>query len=135
MRFILTLAGAVALAAAASAVADHGERHDPKKPAEGTIRGEIVDLRAFLAEGKRGPKQADEAEAAIRGSAAAAVVADDGGVYVILIAGNEGREPLKYVAHNVEITGTVYEQGGTRGIFARSVKDLGDAPEPKEEKK
>lgn len=101
------------------------------EPKDSTLKGELVDLTAYLSKGKRGPENSDAAEAAIRGGAPAAVVGEDGTVTVILVRGNEGREPLKYVGHNVEITGNVYDKGGVRGVFTKSVKDLGAAEAPK----
>lgn len=101
------------------------------EPKESTLKGELLDLTAYLSKGKRGPENSDASEAAIRGGAPAAIVGEDGAVTVILFTGNEGREALKYVGHNVEITGVVYEKGGVRGVFTKSVKDLGSAEAPK----
>ncbi|MBI2922253.1 MAG: hypothetical protein HYY18_14465 [Planctomycetes bacterium] len=107
---------------AALAIADHKDGQ-PAEPQ--VLKGEVVALTLYLTEEMHGAEGATEALAALRGGSPAGLLAADGTVTLILVTSQEGGEALKYVAHNVEITGTIHEHGGMRAIVPKSVVDLG----------
>lgn len=107
---------------AALALADH---KDGKPTEPQVLKGEVVALAIYMTAEKHGAESATEALGALRSGSPAALLAADGTLTLILVTTPEEGEALKYVAHNVEVTGTVHEHGGMRAIVPKSVVDLG----------
>lgn len=97
-----------------------------------TVKGEVVDLACYLSEGEHGGKHVKCATSCISGGTPAGLLTEDGTLYVFIVHGKEGGEPMKFAGHMIEATGDVFEKGGMKGILTKSVKDNGVAPDAKD---
>ncbi|MBI4598410.1 MAG: hypothetical protein HY737_08435 [Candidatus Omnitrophica bacterium] len=91
-----------------------------------TIQGEVVDPASYLRDGQRGVTIADQtAEAADNGQTLAILETGSNALYLSL-AERPGEDPnellYEYVNQLVQVTGTVYERDGVKGIVVTSIE-------------
>lgn len=96
-----------------------------------TIQGEVVDPALYLREGRHGNDVEELIFDAVDGGQALALLEDGTGSVYLLLAGEPGADPnelvYEYAGRSVNVTGSVYEKGGLRGIVATHVESL-DGP-------
>ena len=92
---------------------------------EQTIQGEIVDPAAYLKSGSHGPDLVNQTYEAIDGGQTLALLDEQAGTLYLLLAEEPGEDPNElvydYVNQPLNVTGTVYERSGVRGIVVQSV--------------
>jgi hypothetical protein len=89
-----------------------------------TVKGEIVDQACFMKDKtNRGADHADCTSSCLKKGKPAAVVTEDGQVYLITgkYAENKNAKLMEFASKTVEIKGDVTETGGTKSINAESV--------------
>jgi hypothetical protein len=89
-----------------------------------TIKGELVDQACFLKDkANRGADHADCTESCIKKGKSAAVVTDDGTVYMITgkYTDNKNAKLVEFASKKVEVTGDI-KDGATKSIDATSIK-------------
>ena len=121
MKRLLTLVAACSLAALV-AVAFASDKSAPKT---GTWKGEVLDAGCYLGHGAMGAKHAECAlKCASNGMPLMLLPAD--GKAILLTPNHDNADPynqLKTLAGSqVEVTGTLSERGGVRGIDVTAVK-------------
>jgi hypothetical protein len=94
------------------------------KPKEVAIQGQVVDLSAWLQDGKMDTDAAKAAKDSVKGGSVAGLVTQEGKVYVILTHGKDGKSPLEHAGERVEVKGLTYERAGVMGVMASSCKKL-----------
>lgn len=90
-----------------------------------TIKGEVVDLSCYIAEGEKGDTHKDCAIACIKAGEPAGILEEKTGkVYLVVTDDHSNPAPkvLPYVAKIVEVTGTVSERGGVTAIAIKDIK-------------
>lgn len=106
---------------------------------EKTIKGEVIDVSCYAAEGAKGDAHKDCAIACIKAGQPAGILEDGTGkVYIAAKEDdhmkNPGTELLPFVAKMVEIKGKVNERGGVATIDVKEIKETENAA-PMTEKK
>ena len=113
---VLLLAGVLTL---------HGEQKEKKKEREVTVKGEVVDVACYIAQGAKGESHKDCAEACAKAGGALGILTSDGKLYVSLLPDNHSAGPnailMDHIAQNVEATGYVRSKGGVNAIMIKSV--------------
>ena len=98
---------------------------------EQRMRGEVVDPALYLKEGRHGADAEEDTVASADGGQTLAFLEDASGTLYLLLAPAPGEDPNElaydYVNKPVNVTGTVYERGGLRGIALSSVEEVGAA--------
>lgn len=96
-----------------------------------TIQGEVMDPALYLREGRHGNDVEELIFDAVDGGQALALLENGTGSVYLLLAGEPGADPnelvYEYAGRSVNVTGSVYEKGGLRGIVATHVESL-DGP-------
>ena len=90
-----------------------------------TLKGEVLDMACYMAEGAHGPDHKSCAAGCIKRGSPMGLLTEDGKVY--LLVENHDKpdayaESKKFAGDMVEITGTVSEKGGMLGLIIDSVK-------------
>ncbi len=89
-----------------------------------TVKGEVIDTACFFAKGKRGAKHAKCAKMCVQGGVPAALLTDDGQIY-ILNEMHDNAEPFEQVKEHagevVTVKGILIEKGGVKMIFVQEV--------------
>ena len=99
--------------------------------AEGkTIKGEVIDVSCYVAEGAKGGAHKECAIACIKAGQPAGILEEGTGkVYIAAKEEdhmkNPGTELLPYVAKMVEVRGRVKERGGAATIDIKEIKEIG----------
>jgi len=106
---------------------------------EKTIKGEVIDLSCYVAEGAKGDAHKECAIACIKAGQPAGILEEGTGkVYIAAKEEdhlkNPGTELLPYVAKMVEVKGKVNERGGVATIDIKEIKEIEKAA-PMTEKK
>lgn len=100
--------------------------------AEGkTIKGEVIDVSCYVAEGAKGDAHKECAIACVKAGQPAGILEE--GTDKVYVAAKEedhmknpGTELLPYVAKMVEVKGNVSERGGVAIIDVKEIKELGN---------
>jgi hypothetical protein len=116
LTFLLLLAG--------SAFAHEG--HHAKKPADGKLTGEVVDITCYLDHESKGEKHASCAQKCIEKGLPVGIVAD-GKLYAVIVSSHEtpNAKLAPYAGQLVTISGKVLERDGLRAI---DMEDVQPAP-------
>ena len=118
LMFIVVLLVAVALPLQAK---------DKKPEKDVTIKGEVVDVACYLAQGAKGEKHKDCAEACAKAGGTLGVLTPAGKLYVSILPDDHSASPnailMDHIAKMVEATGKVRSKGGVQGIMITSVTD------------
>lgn len=106
---------------------------------EKTIKGEVIDVSCYAAEGAKGDAHKECAIACIKAGQPAGILEEGTGkVYIAAKEDdhmkNPGTELLPYVAKMVEVKGNVSERGGVATIDVKEIKELGNATSAMEKK-
>lgn len=106
---------------------------------EKTIKGEVIDVSCYVAEGAKGDAHKECAIACIKAGQPAGILDEGTGKVYIAVKEedhmkNPGTELLPYVAKMVEVKGSVNERGGVAIIDVKEIKEIGNVV-PKTEKK
>lgn len=98
---------------------------EKKSSKETAIKGEVIDVACYLANGSRGPDHAACAKACAKAGGALGILTADGKIYVSLLPDDHKNNPnyllTDFIAENVEAKGYVRSKGGMNGIMIRSV--------------
>ena len=98
---------------------------------ERVIQGEIVDPAVYLKEGLHGPEMVNQTFEALDGGQTLALLEDSTDTLYLLLAEEPGEDPNElvydYVNQRLNVTGTVYERAGVKGIAVKSVELLAAA--------
>ena len=92
-----------------------------------TFQGEVVDPSAYLKDGSRGATVTDRTYEAVDGGQSLAILDATNALYLALAerAGEDPNELLyDYANQQVQVTGTVYERDGVKGIVVTAVEPL-----------
>lgn len=113
---VLLLAGTMTLSAS-----------DKKKAEkEVTVKGEVVDVACYIAQGAKGEKHKDCAEACAKAGGALGILTKEGKLYVSLLPDDHSAGPnamlMDHIAQNVEAKGFVRSKGGVNAIMIKSVE-------------
>jgi len=110
-----------ALLLATSAWAHEG--HHAKKPADGKLTGEVVDITCYLDHESKGEKHASCAQKCIEKGLPVGIVAD-GKLYAVIVSSHEppNAKLAPFAGKLVTITGKVLERDGLRAIDMEDVK-------------
>jgi hypothetical protein len=105
-----------------------------------TLRGEVIDISCYVAEGARGESHKACAIACIQAGQPAGILEEGTGkVYVAAKeedhAKNPGAELLPYVGKMVEVKGDVHERGGISTIDIKDIKEAGGSSSMRAEDK
>ena len=97
-----------------------------KKPEkEVTVKGEVVDVSCYVAQGAKGEKHKSCAEACAEAGGALGILTSGGKLYVSLLPDDHSAGPnaiLKdHIAQVVEAKGFVRSKGGVNGMMIKSV--------------
>lgn len=106
---------------------------------EKTIKGEVIDVSCYVAEGDKGDAHKECAIACIKAGQPAGILEEGTGkVYIAAKEDdhmkNPGTELLPYAAKMVEVKGSVSERGGVAIIDIKEIKEIEKAS-PMMEKK
>lgn len=106
---------------------------------EKTIKGEVIDVSCYVAEGAKGDAHKECAIACIKAGQPAGILEEGTGkVYVAAKEEdhmkNPGIELLPYAAKMVEVKGSVNERGGVATIDVKEIKEIGKAASMTEKK-
>ena len=104
-----------------------GFAHTALAEGQQTLQGEVVDPALYLREGRHGTEVEDMLYDAVDGGQTLALLDTTNTVYLFLgsEAGADPNELLyEHVGRKVNVTGTVYERGGLKGIVVTSVESL-----------
>jgi hypothetical protein len=116
---MLLAAGALALLPLQAAAAD--------KPADATVKGEIVDMGCYLTHDGHGAEHSDCAAKCLKGGQPMGLKGADGKTYVLLADHGDSSAFTKakdFAGKNVEITGQVATKDGINAITVHGVKAL-----------
>jgi len=90
-----------------------------------TIKGEIVDIACYLAQGARGPGHAACATACAKAGGALGILAPDGKLYVSVLPDDHKHNPnyllMDHIGQTVDAKGFVRSKGGVNGMMILSV--------------
>lgn len=100
---------------------------------EKTVKGEVIDVSCYVAEGAKGESHKDCAVACIKAGQPAGILEEGTGkVYVAAKEDdhmtNPGMQLVPYAAKMVEVKGVVHERGGVAIIDVREIKEIGGSP-------
>ncbi|MDO8489505.1 MAG: hypothetical protein Q7S42_05290 [Candidatus Omnitrophota bacterium] len=106
---------------------------------EKTIKGEVIDVSCYVAEGAKGDAHKECAIVCIKAGQPAGILEEGTGkVYVAAKEEdhmkNSGTELLPYVAKMVEVKGSVSERGGVATIDVKEIKEIENATSMMEKK-
>jgi len=106
---------------------------------EKTIKGEVIDVSCYVAEGAKGDAHKECAIACIKAGQPAGILEEGTGkVYIAAKEEdhmkNPGTELLPYVAKMVEVKGNVNERGTVAIIDVKEIKEIRNAASMTEEK-
>ena len=92
---------------------------------EMSLKGEVVDVACYLAEGARGEGHIACATACAKAGGALGILTADGKLYVSLLPDDHKNNPnhllMDHIGHTVEARGLVRSKGGVNGIMITSV--------------
>lgn len=90
-----------------------------------TLKGEVLDLACYVAQGAKGAEHKKCADACVKGGAPIGILTEDGKVY-LCVEDHKKSEPYEklkgFAAEKVSVTGTVYNRGGLQGIVVEAVE-------------
>lgn len=90
-----------------------------------TIKGEVLDMACYMASGAHGEDHKGCATACIKGGSPMGVLTSDGQVY-LLVENHDKKdayaETKNHAGEQVEVTGTVADKGGVKGIVVSEMK-------------
>ncbi|MDE1976539.1 MAG: hypothetical protein KGI84_04680 [Elusimicrobia bacterium] len=117
---LAVLAGTFGTGAAARAA---GMSQDTMTPASSmtTLRGEVLDLNCYLAEGAHGPKHAMCARACLKKGAPAGLLTADGHAYLLAGRNKAYEEVRKLGAKTVDVTGKLVSRDGIQALMVEKV--------------
>jgi hypothetical protein len=101
-----------------------------------TIKGEVVDVSCYVAEGAKGEDHETCALACLQAGEPAGILEEGTGkVYVVITMdhSNPATKVIPYVAKMVEVKGSVSERGGISTIDIKEIKKLEEAAPTKTE--
>ena len=97
-----------------------------KKEKEVSLKGEVVDVACYIAQGARGDKHKDCAEACAKAGGALGILTKEGKLYVSLLPDDHAAGPnamlMDYIAQDVVAKGFVRSKGGVNAIMIKSVE-------------
>jgi len=104
-----------------------------------TIKGEVIDVSCYVAEGAKGALHKDCAVACIKAGQPAGILEEGTGkVYVAAKEDdhmtNPGLQLVPYAAKMVEVQGVVHERGGAATIDIRKIMAIGSSGTTMEKK-
>jgi hypothetical protein len=92
-----------------------------------TIKGEVVCVSCYVAQGARGPGHAACATACAKAGGPLGILAPDGKLYVSVLPDDHRHSPnyllMDHIAKTVEAKGFVRSRGGVNGIMILSVAE------------
>jgi len=95
------------------------------KTATTTIKGEVLDMACYMASGAHGEGHKTCATDCIKGGSPMGVLTSDGQVY-LLVENHDKKdayaETKNHAGEQVEVTGTVADKGGVKGIVVNEMK-------------
>ena len=96
---------------------------------EKTIKGEVIDVSCYAAEGDKGDAHKECAIACIKAGQPAGILEEGTGKVYVAVKEEEhmknpGTELLPYVAKMVEVKGSVNERGGVAIIDVKEIKEI-----------
>ena len=94
---------------------------------ETSVKGEILDLACYISRDGHGPDHAKCAEKCVKGGQPMGLLAKDGTVYVLFADHGDASSFEKakdYAGKKVEVTGSLTERGGVKGITVQGVKAI-----------
>ncbi len=99
---------------------------DKKAEKEVTVKGEVVDVACYIAQGAKGEKHKDCAEACAKAGGALGILTKEGKLYVSLLPDDHAAGPnallMDHIAQTVEAKGFVRSKGGVNAIMIKSVE-------------
>lgn len=88
-----------------------------------TLKGEVIDLACYVGHGAKGPKHADCAKSCIESGIPAAILAEDGNLYVALGTNHQKADDLlaPHAGKVVSVTGKTSKKDGSYFIQVEGV--------------
>ncbi len=115
----------IALAAALFFVVFYVTAAEKKAEKEATIKGEVVDVSCYVAQGAKGEKHKACAQACADAGGALGILTSGGKLYVSLMPDDHSGGPnallKEHIAEMVDAKGFVRSKGGVNGIMIKSV--------------
>ena len=112
------------VAALASTLVAFGQKKEGTSKAV-TIKGEVVDIACYLAQGARGPEHVACATACAKAGGALGILAPDGKLYVSVLPDDHKHNPnyllMDHIGQTVDAKGFVRSKGGVNGMMIFSV--------------
>jgi hypothetical protein len=100
-----------------------------------SIRGEVIDVECYVAQGAKGESHKQCAIACIKGGQPAGIREENTGKIYLVVTEDHATPPsekiMPFIAKMVVVDGTVKERGGISIIDIKSIKEIG-SPEPGE---
>ena len=97
-----------------------------KKEKEVSLKGEVVDVACYIAQGARGDKHKDCAEACAKAGGSLGILTKEGKLYVSLLPDDHTAGPnamlMDHIAETVVAKGFVRSKGGVNAIMIKSVE-------------
>jgi hypothetical protein len=97
-----------------------------KAEKEVSLKGEVVDVACYIAQGAKGEKHKDCAEACAKAGGALGILTKDGKLYVSLLPDDHATGPnailTDHIAQMVVAKGYVRSKGGVNAIMIKSVE-------------
>lgn len=100
---------------------------------EKTIKGEVVDVSCYVAEGAKGAEHETCALACLQAGEPAGILEEGTGKVYIVVTGdhsNPAKKVIPFVAKMVEATGTINAKGGIETIDIKEIKEIKQAQAP-----
>ncbi len=92
---------------------------------EMTVKGEVVDVACYLAQGAKGEDHIACAKACAKAGGSLGILTSNGTLYVSLLPDDHKNGPnhllMDHIGHTVEAKGYVRAKGGVNGLMIKSV--------------
>jgi hypothetical protein len=122
LKRILPVAAALVFVGAPLMAQEHGAHPQGR---DATVTGQVIDLSCKVASGASGQGHVACAKACAQGGIPLAIQTADGNIYIPL-ADQPGKgvndRLVNFAEQRVTVEGTVFEQGGVRGIKMRTIR-------------